>query len=92
MLNKDDEELVKKFLKNNDIEVIPPVEEKKKKINVSPKKMKVSDLMSIGDAIDTLGEKRKVKRRKVKIQKDLIPDSLQWILEQQEKNNKVEVK
>jgi len=81
--NHDD--LIKEFLKNNEIEIIPPIEEKRSGVTVSGVKHNIADMMSLGESINMYGEKqkRKVKKKKPdisKINKDLIPESLHGII------------
>lgn len=85
MASKSDKELIEEYLKNNKIEIIPSVKPEDKHINVTPKKKSISDLMTLGEAIDTIGEKiRKTRKKKVnlpEINKKLIPSSLHGILD-----------
>lgn len=84
-MNKSNDDLVKEYLKNNEIEVISPVD-RKSTTSVGNCKTKAVDLISLGEAIDFYGEKqkRKAKKKKTpdmsKINKDFIPESLHEIM------------
>ena len=87
MTQKTNKELIEEWLKHNKVEVIPEVKQEKFGITVAPSKIKIADIVSMGDAIDLYGRKqvRKVKKKvkkpnMSKINKSLIPESLHGIM------------
>ena len=85
MSTKTNKELIEEFLKHSEIEIIPPVERNNQTISVGKMKVQPIDLISLGEAIDTYGEKQ-VRKKKKKIpdmsdiNKNLIPESLHGII------------
>ena len=88
MTQKTNKELIDEWLMHNEIEVIPEVKRERFGVTVAPSKIKIADIVSMGDAIDLYGRKqtRKVKKKiktpdVSKINKDLIPESLHGIMD-----------
>ena len=87
MTQKTNKELIDEWLKHNEVEVIPEVKQEKFGVTVAPSKIKIADIVSMGEAIDLYGKKqtRKVKKKvkqpdMSKINKSLIPKSLHGIM------------